>query len=398
MKVAQVVVCVYFESNGPSNSVSGLCQALHGNDVEVELHALGVPSIFKSLPAYVYHGYRSAKKFGFPWSVGYSPEMFSGLISAAQSVDIIHSNGLWAFPNVYPAQAVRNVRRYCGNGVRLRPKLVTAPRGCLAQWALRNSWLKKKLFGIFYGQYAALRATDMFHATSRKEYEEIRAQGYRQPVAIVPIGMDLPTVSFNAEKQRRRDAGRLRRILFFGRLHKVKGVDRLLLAWEKVARDGWEVVIAGPDCGMLEELKGIVAERKLPRVSFVGEINGPAKYEFLARGDVYVLPSDTENFGVTVAEALASGTPVIASQGTPWQGLERERCGRWVPIGVEPLAAALEELMAMDDAARAAMVARGRAWIQRDFSWKGIGAQMKAAYEWLLAPEKVERPEFVVCD
>ena len=49
----------------------------------------------------------------------------------------------------------------------------------------------------------------------------------------------------------------------------------------------------------------------------------------------------------------------------------------------------------MDDAERAAMGARGRAWIQRDFSWKGIGAQMKAAYEWLLAPEKVERPEWV---
>ena len=236
----------------------------------------------------------------------------------------------------------------------------------------------------------------MFHATSWKEYEEIRAQGYRQPVAIVPIGMDLPAVSFNAEKQRSGEAGRLRRILFFGRLHKVKGVDRLLLAWEKIARDGWEVVIAGPDCGMLEALKGIVAERKLPRVSFVGEINGPAKYAFLAGGDVYVLPSDTENFGVTVAEALASGTPVIASQGTPWQGLERERCGRWVPIGVEPLAAALEELMAMDDAARTAMGARGRAWIQRDFSWKGIGAQMKAAYAWLLG--QGEQPEFVVSD
>ena len=220
----------------------------------------------------------------------------------------------------------------------------------------------------------------MFHATSEKEYEEIRAAGYRQPVAIVPIGMDVPEV----ESREKEDAGRVRKIVFFGRLHKVKGVDRLIRAWERVASEGWELVVAGPDCGMLEELKGIVAERKLPRVSFVGEINGHAKYEFLAGGDVYVLPSDTENFGVTVAEALASGTPVIASQGTPWQGLERERCGRWVPIGVESLAAALKEMMAANDEERAAMGARGREWIRRDFSWKGIGAQMKSAYEWLL--------------
>ena len=96
---------------------------------------------------------------------------------------------------------------------------------------------------------------------------------------------------------------------------------------------------------------------------------------------------------MTVAEALVSGTPVIASQGTPWQGLERERCGRWVPVGVEPLAAALREMMAMSDEERAAMGARGREWIQRDFPWENIGLQMKSAYEWLLG--RGDRPSFV---
>ncbi len=381
MNVQQVVPGFRDEAAGPSYSVSGLCRGLVANDVTVTLHALtateGVPLPFRVqvyprgwLPCYC---------------LGHSPKMMRGLKEACASADIIHNNSLWMFPNIYPGWAVRETK--C--------KLVTAPRGTLAEWSLRRSYWKKIIIGLLF-QNAVLRRTDMFHATSEKEYEEIRAQGYRQPVAIVPIGMDLPEVDINAETYRCKDAERLRKILFFGRLHKVKGVDRLLLAWEKVVKDGWELVIAGPDCGMLEELKRIVAERKLPRVSFVGEINGPAKYEFLAGGDVCVLPSDTENFGVTVAEALASGTPVIASQGTPWQGLERERCGMWVPIGVESLAAALKEMMAMSDEERAAMGARGREWIRRDFSWKGIGAKMKAAYEWLLAPEKVEKPEFVV--
>ncbi len=77
--------------------------------------------------------------------------------------------------------------------------------------------------------------------------------------------------------------------------------------------------------------------------------------------------------GTVTAEALVSGTPVIASQGTPWQGLERERCGRWVPIGVEPLAASLKEMMAMSDEERAAMGARGREWI----------ARMGGIYRWI---------------
>lgn len=377
MCVIQTVPDINNESSGPSYSVVNLCRGLFQCGTEVELYVPVVREMAScGFPVRCYPRKTFLHLRGMEWS----PDLKRALRLASRSADVIHSNGVWMIPNLYAAWAVRGTR--C--------KLVTSPRGSFATWSLARSRFKKKVMG-WLGQNTALRTTDMFHATSKKEYEEIRVLGYRQPVAIVPIGMAIPEVKSRVKD----DVGRVRKVVFFGRLHKVKGVDRLVRAWEEVARDGWELVIAGPDCGMLEELKGIVAEGHVPRVSFVGEINGHAKYEFLARGDVYVLPSDTENFGVTVAEALASGTPVIASQGTPWQGLERERCGRWVPIGVEPLAAALKEMMAMSDEERAAMGARGREWIRRDFSWKSIGAQMKAAYEWLLAPEKVEKPEWV---
>ena len=370
MTVIQVVPEIKEEASGPSYSVPNLCRGLADTGVAVSLHVFApIPPAGFGFPVQAYPA-----KLARPFRVWRSPEMAAALSRECLIADIIHNNGLWTMPNVYPGWAVRGTR--C--------KLVTAPRGALAEWSLNRSYWKKKIFGLLF-QNAVLRQTDMFHATSEKEYFEIRAQGYRQPVAIVPIGMDLPKLeNFNAEKQRGGEAERIRKVVFFGRLHKVKGVDRLLLAWERAAREGWELVIAGPDCGMLDELKGIVAERKLPRVSFVGEINGHAKYEFLAGADIYVLPSDTENFGITVAEALASGTPVIASQGTPWEGLEHEKCGRWVPIGVEPLAEALKEMMALSDAERAAMGEQGREWIRRDFAWEGIGAKMKAAYEWLL--------------
>ncbi len=378
MKVILTVSGIGMEAAGPSYSVPGLCRGLQAVGVDVYLHARMRDEMQAlSFPHEAYPYLRSR------FLPGANAPMRDGLKRACRDADILHSNGLWNMPSVYPGWGVKGTR--C--------KLVVAPRGTLAAWALRKGYWKKKIFGWLF-QNQVLRRADMFHATSEKEYEEIRAAGYLQPVAIVPIGMDVPEV----ESHEKVDTGRVRKVVFFGRLHKVKGVDRLVRAWGDVAQEGWELVIAGPDRGMLEELKGIVAERKLPRVSFVGEINGHAKYEFLAGGDIYVLPSDTENFGVTVAEALASGTPVIASQGTPWQGLERERCGRWVPIGVEPLAAALKEMMAMSDEERAAMGARGREWIRRDFSWKGIGAQMKAAYEWLLISGKKDRPNMVRVD
>ena len=385
MNVIHIVPTVSNESSGPSYSVPGLCNGLTMAGCEVSLHILGdIPSQLRQASYKVYN--YSRREIGIR-NLGRSPEMFDGLIDFARTADIIHNNSLWMMPNVYPAWVVKRLRR---RDLNPRLKLVMAPRGTLAAWSLEKGKWKKKVFGALL-QYPALRMTDMFHATSEKECEEIRALGYRQPVAIVPIGMDVPEIEPRNTLNTRNEG---RRVVFFGRLHKVKGVDRLLRAWEKVAKDGWELVIAGPDCGMLEELKGIVAELRLPCVSFVGEINGHAKYEFLANADIYVLPSDTENFGVTVAEALVSGTPVIASRGTPWQGLEREKCGRWVTIGVEPLAASLKEMMAMSDEERATMGARGREWIRRDFSWKGIGAKMKAAYEWLLG--QGEKPEWVL--
>ena len=76
--------------------------------------------------------------------------------------------------------------------------------------------------------------------------------------------------------------------------------------------------------------------------------------------------------------------------------IEVEKAGRWSPIGVEPLTAALEEMMSLSDDERRKMGECGRQWIARDFSWKGIGYKMKLAYEWLLGQSVM--PEWVRVD
>jgi len=385
MKVEQIVPAIAEEASGPSYSVPGLCRGLTENGVDVRLHVLSpVPQLtgdFK-VAAYPRHPFPHPR-------FGRSPEMLDGLFAEGTTADILHNNSLWMFPNVYADWAIKKMRR---NGWVKFPKVVNAPRGTLARWSLEHSKWRKKLFG-WYAQNAAIAHTDMFHATSEKEYEEIRAAGYKQPVAIVPIGMDLPSVH-------QKKHGETKTVAFFGRLHKVKAVDNLVLAWATLTKNvpssmnGWELLIAGPDCGAKETLVSMVHDLALDNVRFISEINGAAKYEFLSQADIYVLPSLTENFGITLAEALACGTPCIASQGTPWAGLEREKAGRWIPIGAEPLAVALKDMMSMSDDERSDMGERGRRWIERDFSWQGIGFKMKKAYEWLLGAG--ERPEWVI--
>jgi glycosyltransferase involved in cell wall biosynthesis len=105
----------------------------------------------------------------------------------------------------------------------------------------------------------------------------------------------------------------------------------------------------------------------------------------MARADLYVLPTHTENFGLSIAEALASGVPVVVTTGAPWPGIETHSCGRWIEPGVENLIVAMGELMALDGASRREMGASGRAWIAREFSWEHIATTFEQTYEWLLS-------------
>lgn len=385
MNVIQTIPSIGLEASGTGYSVIGLCRGLHDVGVNVELHVpRPVPNILMPFRVSDYKQHSLLHLRGSEWS----GELLNGLRVACRTADIIHTNGLWMLPNIYASMAVKGTA--C--------KLVTSTHGCLSCWALQRSALKKRIFGCLF-QKRACQKTDMFHATSAKEYDEIRAFGYRQPIAVIPIGMDIPAF---AKSEGKSDA--CRKVVFFGRIHQVKAVDRLVQAWEIIISDGrfqladvenWELVIAGPDNGARGELEQYISDHKIPRVRFAGEINGPAKYEFLASADVYVLPSHTENFGVTVTEALACGTPVVTSKGTPWSGVVENGCGKWVDNAPESLAAAIGELMALSDDERRKMGEKGREWIQRDFSWDGVGLKMKMAYEWLLNPKQVAKPEWV---
>jgi glycosyltransferase involved in cell wall biosynthesis len=119
------------------------------------------------------------------------------------------------------------------------------------------------------------------------------------------------------------------------------------------------------------------------RISVEGPIYGEAKTVAYRSADVFVLPTLNENFGLTVAEALAAGTPVISTKGAPWGGLEREGCGWWIEQGIEPLAAALAHAMALPREALKAIGDKGRKWMARDFSWDYVGSSMLDVYLWL---------------
>lgn len=283
---------------------------------------------------------------------------------------IVHLHGLWDAGTFAAAELVRG----------RNPGFVVSPRGMLEPWALRQKWLKKKVFLVAYLNRMLTKA-DLLHATSDSEADSLRRLGFRQPIAVVPNGIDCSRALPRAGDS---DAGP-RRLLYLGRLHLKKGLENLLRAWALVRPANWRLSIAGLDeDSYASRLQSLATALDLgDAVEFPGPMLGPDKWRYLASGSAFVHPSFSENFGIAVAEAMAAGLPVIATVGTPWQMLPVERCGWWVHPTPEALAASLQELTSCDDATLQAMGSRARAYAASAFDWSSIGRDMAGCYEWL---------------
>jgi len=338
---------------------------------------------------------------------------------------LVHSHGLWTDVNRLAADIARR---------RSLPH-VLAPCGMLAPGALRRHWWKKAPIRFWF-QDRALREAQCLHAKSKQEYEQIRRFGLRNPVAIIPnpIGGRPPTTDCGPRDHGLQDpettgpgerstvrspwsvVPNCRTVLFLGRLHPVKGVARLVEAWARIqtrkaesrkqklpqstevagrgTRD-WVLLLAGPDeAGMRPALEATLRARGCAQsVIFTGQLDEGQKWAAYQAADLFVMPSDFENFGNAIVEAMCCGIPVITTTGTPWEELRTAGAGWWVPPTVADLALALGDALALPDDQRQAMGRRALPIAER-FRPERVAADLIHVYEWLLGRE--ERPGCVM--
>lgn len=386
------------ESSGPTYTVVRLCESMIAAGAHAEL---ATPDVDPNRPPPAF--LRPFPPGRGPRRLGSSPALRRWLHARTRPglgddrggrpgpgpAPILHAHGLWRMSVVYPAWAALR------NGA----TLIVSPRGSLSPWAMRHHSAPKLLFWAAL-QRPALKRAACFHATSEQEVEDVRRLGFRQPVALLPNGIDLPALD-----ETPKPSGEARTLLFLARLHPVKGADALIDAWRMVQDrfPAWRLVIAGNDIdgrgssGYADVLRRRAAERGAERVRFAGELRGDAKWEAYRDADLYVLPSHSESFGVTVAEALAARTPVIATRATPWRTLAARAAGWCIETGPEPLAETLRHALARDPAELHEMGQRGRRWMAADYAWPEIGRRMVATCEWLRGV-RPEKPDWVQTD
>jgi len=234
-----------------------------------------------------------------------------------------------------------------------------------------------------------LDTVSCFHATATREVEAIRALGFKQPIALIPNGVEIPEEPATFDSQTTRTA------LYLGRIHPIKNLETLVEAWISVAPKGWRLKIVGnAEMQYDRVLKKIVAQHHASEmVEILGPVYGLEKQEMYRSSELFFLVSKTENFGISAADAMAYGVPVVASKNTPWECLEELDSGWWVDGDLQSLSEVIEASTKLPNDELKAKGSRGRSYAQEHLSWDSIGRGFISTYQWVLG--EADRPDFI---
>jgi glycosyltransferase involved in cell wall biosynthesis len=316
-------------------------------------------------------------------AVSWNPAVKRYCRARLQNFDIVHIFGLYDLLGPTVAAICR----------RKGLPYVVEPIGMFLP-IVRNFWLKRMYHSLLGGPL--LRGASAMIATSEQEAEELAAGGLaREKIVLRPNGVSAPSVwpvsgSFRVLHGIPRDA---KLILFLGRLSTKKSPDLLLNAFAQLpARLGGNEVhlsFTGPDeSGVRSRLEQISSELgDSSRVHFTGPVFGEAKWSAYRDADVFVLPSQNENFGNTAAEAVAAGTPVVVTQQCGIAPLLKDRAGLVVPHNAGELANALTRLLT--DRQLLESFKAGCQVVAAELGWDAPVSQMQELYGRLIAAKSL---------
>lgn len=227
-----------------------------------------------------------------------------------QSFDLVYVMANWVFPFI-PA---------CRSGLRQRKPLVISPRTSFMQKTWQGKWLKKYLYHWLV-ERKLIQQSSAIHFTTPLEEKESTWLGLKPPGFIVsnPVCFD----EFNRLPGRGkfRETAKIPQnekiVIFLGRLEPRKGLDIALEAFASVCQvnDRVRFIIAGPDKNDYSKtLHRLVNQYKIAdKVNFTGYLPAEARLQALVDSDVFILTSISENFGMSVVEAISVGLPVLIS-------------------------------------------------------------------------------------
>lgn len=356
-------------------ALAGLLPALRAQNVECDLVALEPQSDASESPLFgpQLHLARARDPF-----FGFSPELRPLMERLARESNVIHSHGLWFFMDYVSYRVARETGK---------PHIISV-HGMAQPWIQSRSRWKKAPVDWWFQNRALERATAI-QALGPTEVEDIRRLGFRAPIALVPNGVELddapapPREVLDTQFPALKDK---RVLLFLARLHPKKGLAHFLPAWKEVqaTRNDWHLLIAGPDDGgHRAELEAQVESLGLQnQVTFAGLLTGEPKRAAFSGASAFVLPSHSEGFSMSLLEALGARLPILITPGCNFPEAVRAKSAIEMPATEQGSFEGLMQLLALSDEERRAMGERGRALVERDYTWEVVARKLKGVYAW----------------
>ncbi len=351
MKVCILTHCFYPSKlrGGPTVSMVNMAQAL-GARADVS-----VVTINRDKDGTVYDSVHEGRNRLFGCDVYYlqenKPSAFYAAIAAIKP-DVLYISSLFSW-EYSVAALLYGKRNHC--------RTILAPRGELMPSALSMKSAQKKAF------LALLKLTGLskdmeLHVTA--EAEKRNAQ-IVFPKAKYWCITNIPQVSETPAERIEKKPGELR-ILMVGRIHPIKNVHLGIRCLAEI-QGSVTLDIYGP--AEVEQYAALCREEaaKLPKnicVSFCGTINHDQMSDALMAHHILLSPTQSENFGQAIAEALLTGMPVVISDQTPWRNLEAANAGWDLPLDdLSAFAAAIQQMADMDGEAYRAKCAAARKYV-----------------------------------
>jgi glycosyltransferase involved in cell wall biosynthesis len=316
MKILHVIPSISKKRGGPSFAVINMVRELRAQGIDA--------SIITTCDNQTYREYNITGKRDF-WIEDVPVLMFPIIETRYRVINeylVSPELTFWLLTNIeqYDAVHIHSIFSYCCSSAMLVARFKKIPYlvrtiGQLNTWSLSQSKVRKTIM-LFLLEYSNLKKSSAIHVTSTYEYNDLLKICKHPKILCLQLGVDIPEVGNQILYS---DLDEIR-FLFLSRIHPKKQLDIVLqafsLLFHKYNKRCWKLSIAGDgDKEYLSSLQLYALRHGISNnIEWLGHVGAEKKSELLNCSHWYILPSKSENFGISVVESLAHGTPVIISK------------------------------------------------------------------------------------